>query len=281
MEESTMDTSVNTAVRKEEPKSLKILAIGNSFSVDSMQYLYGIAKDAGIETVVLGNLYFGGCSLAQHLDFAANNSAPYQYYKNTSGIWEVTNDYQTETAIGDEDWDYISLQQTSKTSGLAESYGSTLTDLMDYVRSKNTTAKLIWNMTWAYQQDSTHSAFSNYDKSQQKMYDMIIKAVKQCILPEKRFSLIIPCATSIQNARTSFLGDTLTRDGFHLDYYIGRYIAGLTWYAAITGASIDPIKYNPSANMISDDMLAVAKESVNNAIRNPYSVTESAIREGK
>ena len=37
-------------------KSLKILAVGNSFSVDGMEYLYQIAKNAGVEEIILGNL---------------------------------------------------------------------------------------------------------------------------------------------------------------------------------------------------------------------------------
>ncbi len=265
----------------EPPKSIKILAIGNSFSTDCMQYLYQIAKDGGVEEIVLGNLYYGGCSLAQHLSFAKADSGSYKYYKNTTGTWGVTENYKMSDAIADEDWDYISLQQTSKTCGLTDSYGKTLTDLIDYVRSKNSTAKLIWNMTWAYQQDSTHSSFPNYDKSQQKMYDMIIECVEKCIEPETRFDLMIPCMTSIQNARTSFMGDTLTRDGYHLDYAIGRYIAGLTWYAAITGASVDGITYNPATDRINYDMIAVAKESVKNAMIEPKKITTSKLTEGK
>lgn len=263
------------------PKTLKILAVGNSFSSDCMQYLYQIAKSAGVETVILGNLYYGGCSLAQHLSFAKADSESYTYYKNTSGSWDSTAKCRMSDAIADEDWDYITLQQTSKTCGLQDSYGTVLTDLVDYIRSKNTTAALVWNMTWAYQQDSTHSAFPNYGKSQSKMYDMIIDCVKNCITPEIRFSFIIPCMTSIQNARTSFLGDTLTRDGYHLDYYIGRYIAGLTWFSAITGVSPDKVTYNPSSSHISDDMLSVARESVKNALAAPLTVTESAIRTGE
>ena len=279
-ETTSSNASSESTPENDPPKSLKILAIGNSFSTDAMQYLYQIAKDAGVETIVLGNLYYGGCSLAQHLDFAKSNSASYKYYKNTSGTWGSTANYKMEDALKDEEWDYITLQQTSKTCGLQSSYGATLTQLVDYVRTKNTDAKLVWHMTWAYQQDSTHSSFPNYDNSQQKMYDMIIDCVKNCIEPETRFNLVIPCMTSIQNARTSFLGDTLTRDGYHLDYNIGRYIAGLTYYAAITGAPIDNIKYNPSTDMISEDMIAVAKESVKNAIAKPYEITNSKILTG-
>ena len=263
------------------PKSLKVLAIGNSFSTDSMEYLYQIAKAGGVEEIVLGNLYYGGCSLQQHLGFAKADSPEYTYYKNTSGKWESTKSYKMSDAIADEDWDYISLQQSSKTSGLTSSYGKTLTDLIDYVREKNSTATLVWNATWAYQQDSTHSSFPNYDKDQGKMYDMIIDCVEQCIMTEGRFDLIIPCTTSIQNARTSFMGDTLTRDGYHLNYHIGRYIAALTWYAALTDAPIADITYTPSVTQITADMMKVAKEAVTNAISTPLAITPSAITTGE
>ncbi|MBR7185804.1 MAG: DUF4886 domain-containing protein, partial [Clostridia bacterium] len=231
--------------------------------------------------IVLGNLYYGGCSLAQHLTFAKKNEAAYQYYKNTAGTWTSTKNCTLETALLDEDWDYISMQETSKTNGLKSSYANVLSGLIDYVRTKNTTAELIWHMTWAYQQDSTHSAFPRYGSSQQKMYEMIVDCTKTCILTEERISLVIPCMTSIQNARTSFLGDTLTRDGYHLDYQIGRYIAGLTWYAAITGASVEHIRYNPAPASITEDMLAVARESVRNAIAEPHAVTLSKLTEGE
>ena len=58
--ETSKQTEAQTeAPEPTAPKSLKILAIGNSFSTDSMQYLNQIAKCAGVETIVLGNLYYG------------------------------------------------------------------------------------------------------------------------------------------------------------------------------------------------------------------------------
>ena len=263
------------------PKSLKVLAIGNSFSTDCMEYLYQIAKAGGVEEIVLGNLYYAGCSLQQHLGFATSDVPEYTYHKNTTGKWESTKGYKMSAAIADEDWDFITLQQTSKTCGLANSYGETLTKLVDYVRSKNSTATLVWNATWAYQQDSTHSSFPNYGKSQEKMYNMIIDCVKECIQPETRFDLIIPCMTSIQNARTSFMGDTLTRDGYHMNYNIGRYIVGLTWFASLTNAPIEGITYNPSTTQITADMMKAAKEAVTAAIKTPLAVTKSALTTGE
>lgn len=275
----TDTASKRTPLTDTPPKSLKILAIGNSFSTDSMEYLWQIASDAGIPEVVLGNLYYGGCSMQQHIDFAYGDLPQYVYYKTNDGIWAENKDYKIADAILDEDWDFISLQETSRTCGLTSSYQGTLDKLINYVRSKNGIAKLVWNATWAYQQDSVHPAFVNYDRDQAKMYRMIIDCVKQCVLTEKRIDLVIPCMTSIQNARTSFLGDTLTRDGFHLDFFIGRYIAGLTWYAALTNAPIDGITYNPSSEKITEKMISMATEAVKNAVKSPFSVTPSTFTE--
>lgn len=274
VEETTAEEIKNT----ELPKSLKILAIGNSFSTDSMQYLYEIMKDGGVEKIILGNLYYGGCSLDQHYQFGRTDSASYTYYKNTGRGWVKTEGYKMSQALNNEKWDYVSLQQTSKTCGLTNSYGR-LDEMIDIVKKACPDAKLIWNMTWAYQQDSTHSSFPNYGKDQMKMYNMIIDVVNTVITP-LNFDIVIPCMTSIQNARTSFMGDTLTRDGYHLDYYIGRYIAGLTWYAAITGGSVDGITYNPSTAKITDDMLRAAKEAVTTAIKTPLAVTQSTVTTG-
>ena len=53
-------------VEPAEPKSIKILAVGNSFSVDAMQYLWNVMNSAGYTDITLGNLYIGGCSLDTH-----------------------------------------------------------------------------------------------------------------------------------------------------------------------------------------------------------------------
>ncbi len=272
--ETTQEAIQNT----EPPKSIKILAIGNSFSTDCMQYLYQIMKDGGVEEIVLGNLYYGGCSIDQHYSFGKSDSASYKYYKNTTGTWKLTENYKMSAALTDETWDYISFQQTSKTCGLTNSY-SRLDDLVAIATEKNPQAKLIWNMTWAYQQDSTHSSFPNYKNDQMTMYNMIINVVNEVITP-MNFDIMIPCMTSIQNARTSFMGDTLTRDGYHMDNYIGRYIVGLTWYAAITGCPVDGITFNPSSAKINAEMIAAAKEAVTEAIKTPLAVTQSTVTTG-
>ncbi|MBQ8184412.1 MAG: DUF4886 domain-containing protein [Lachnospiraceae bacterium] len=263
----------------EPPKSLKILAIGNSFSIDAMEFLYGIATAGGVEEVVLGNLYVGGCSVEKHVNIANADQAAYTYFKNTTGDWEETENYKMSDAIADEDWDYISMHQSSALSGISESYAEPLAELISIVREQNSDATLIWQMTWAYQHDCEEEAFEDYNKDQMTMYNQILACVKEHIEENDDIEIIIPTGTAIQNARTSFLGDTLTRDGFHLNRFIGRYIAGLTWFAAITNAPIEDIDYNPFPGIITDQMIEMAKEAVTNAVQEPYEITQSTFTE--
>ncbi len=252
--------------------ALKILCIGNSFSVDSMEYVYQIARAAGVDNVVLGNLYIGGCSLATHLTNAKNDSGSYTYYKNTSGTWSSSGSQKISTAVKSEDWDFISVQQVSGSSGIADTYGD-LDELLDIVEPLNPSARLVWHMTWAYKTGSSHTDFSKYDKDQMTMYNAIVKAVQSKILTEDRIEIVIPAGTAIQNARTSYYGDNFTRDGYHLNDF-GRFIGSLTFVKALTGLSIDNLDYKLDS-MTSNNLL-LAIDAVNKAIAKPFEVTTSA-----
>ena len=59
------------------PMPKKILAIGNSFSVDAMQHLWEILNGEGYTDFVLGNLYIGGCSIDGHKARIESGAADY------------------------------------------------------------------------------------------------------------------------------------------------------------------------------------------------------------
>ncbi len=275
--ESSLQDSVDAGENPQETHweddgELKILMIGNSFSCDTIQWMYGIAKDVGVEKLFLGNLDSSGFSLANHLIHAKENMPKHFYHTNSNGTWSVEKDYLLTDAVSSQNWDYISFQQASGSSGQPYSY-DVLQELLDFVRDLCPSAKFVWNMTWAYQADSTHSAFSNYKKDQAYMYKAITRTVQAKVLPNEGITLIVPNATSIQNARTSYLGDTLTRDGYHLSYDIGRYIAGVTFFHAVTGIDVSNLTYAPDG--VSDEARKVAIESAINAVKTPYEVTLS------
>ena len=178
--------------------------------------------------------------------------------------------------LKDEKWDYITLQQASGASGDASTYKPYLADLIKTIKFNRTNpnAEIIWHMTWAYSSDSTHQDFVKYDNDQIKMYESIVGAVNENVLTNNDISFVIPAGTAIQNARNTTLGDTLCRDGFHLEPGYGRYLAGLTWFHKITGLPIDDIDYIPNGSF-SEEYLEILKEAAKNAVAKPFEITQS------
>ena len=269
--------------------SLKILAIGNSFSQDAMYMLYEIATKEGYTEVILGNLYDGGCTLAEHAQYIAENQTAYTFQYNRSGVWESTKSYTFLGGLQAEDWDIITLQQGSTKSGLVETYNEDIQTIVDYVNQNKTNpdAKMYWHMTWAYPQYSTQAAFSkNYGSDQMTMYNMIISCVQEKIVTDPAFVDVLPSGTAVQNARTSYIADMWNRDGYHLND-LGRLLAGYTWFCKLTGKTLDtiaveviPQKLLKSTDGVFDLTLTegqrmVIAEAVKNAIANPFTVTQS------
>ena len=270
---NTLGVTLDNSIKIE--KSIKILAIGNSFSVDAMEYLYGILSDVGYTDITLGNLYIGGCSLETHASHFTSNNASYTYYKNTDNKWTSTASYAPHTALTEQEWDFISMQQASGVSGVASSYDPFLDNLISVVKQKSPNSELVWHMTWAYQGDSTHSSFPTYGSNQMTMYNAIVSAVQSRIVGDGNFVKIIPTGTAVQNMRTSFVGDTLTRDGYHMSYDNGRYLAALTFAKGITGCDLSKVNYTPSQYSYTDTIRAAMKEAVENAMTKPFEVTAS------
>ena len=272
---SQTPTPTPTPSQPAEDGTLKILAIGNSFSVDGMEYLWDICKAGGVD-VKLGNLYIGGCTLDTHWSNISLAKNVYRYYTNKTGTWLTNENVSVQTALADEDWDIITVQQASGSSGKSDTYGS-LNNIVTWLEANKTNrdARILWHMTWAYAGSSNHAEFPKYNSNQMTMYTAITGVTQSTVLPNSRIDGVIPSGTAIQNLRSSYIGDTVTRDGYHLSYGLGRYTAGLTWYATLTGRSVDAIEWVPPAHAALSLDLDVIKESVKNAIQTPYEVTTS------
>ena len=262
----------------QEPQKdvISILAIGNSFSVDGMQYLWDILKADGAKEIVLGNLYIGGCTLATHSGNFTSNSASYTYYKNTSGSWSTTASYKPLDALKEREWDYITMQQASGSSGVETSYEPYIDNIISVVTANCPDATLLWHMTWAYQGNSTHSSFPTYGSDQMTMYNSIVSTVRSKVLTREVFKKVIPSGTAVQNLRTSLYGDNITRDGHHLSYDAGRFVTALTWAGTIRGTDPMKVSWKPSQYAYSEQQEAAIREAAANALKKPYQITESS-----
>ena len=259
-----------------QQKTVRILAIGNSFSQDAVeQYLHELAEAEGISTII-GNMFIGGCSLERHVKNARDNAPAYAYRKiGTDGKKREKGKMSLEAVLADEDWDYVSLQQASPFSGMYETYEASLPELIEYVKARlPKKTKLMLHQTWAYASTSKHSGFKNYNCNQLTMYQAIADAVKKAAKANK-IKIVIPSGTAIQNARTSFIGDHLNRDGYHLDVKIGRYTAACTWFERIFKHNVVGNPYAPEG--LDEARKAVAQKAAHAAVKHPYKVTDLSI----
>lgn len=263
--------------------TLRVLAIGNSFSEDAVeQYLWELGKEAGV-TFVIGNAYRGGWSLIGHWNDARTVAANTEYRKVTDGKRVHMGKHTLREIITDEPWDIITLQQVSQDAGRPESYEPGLSLMIGYVRGVATdSVRLGFHQTWAYAQDSEHKGFAKYNFNQYLMYSSITAAVDKAMRNHQYdLSFYIPSGTAIQNARTTVLANTqtkdktvnreLTRDGYHLNLTMGRYVVACTWFEKLTGKSPVGMKYRPKG--MAKGLAAIAQKAAHAAVASPMAVS--------
>ncbi len=228
-----------------QAKTIKVLAIGNSFSEDAVEnYLYELAAAQG-DSLVIGNAFIGGCSIDRHLDNLKTGKADYAYRKIVGGKKTDIMDSRLDSIIVNEPWDIITLQQSSPLSGKPASYQN-LGELKQMVLKLATNPKveIVWHLTWAYPQKTRSSVIRSFDNNQQTMYKAIVNTALE-VLPTVGIERFIPTGITIQLAREE-LGDCLNRDDIHLSLSLGRFAAACTWCEFLTGKSIIYNTYWPN-----------------------------------
>lgn len=300
-----------------ENKSLKVLAITSSFGLNTTQLLYDVAVAEGYapEDVTVARLYASGCSLEKHVNHAPDKPV-YQYTKvsgdpavvaehaaegqEVGKMFEVKKEGDATLLDGllDEKWDIIFMQQGARISPIKSSYLDAegrdyitrLRGIMEpYVKQQCPDARFVWNMLWAFDKGSDEAPLDTTFKGDQlAMYQASIDCTMTYVMPRNDYDRIIPSGTAIQNARTSFFGETLSRDTYHLNN-LGATIAAYDLFAVLTGQEIKEINLDIVSASAKNGIAGAAKiktpfredeklaimEAVNNALRNPYAVTAS------
>ncbi len=270
-------------------KSIKLLAIGNSFSSDALaygtsgenkNYLIKFLTDLGYTDITIGSLEVGSCSLKMHYESAVNGTAYLtatdgykHFYLYKDGVWtHVTSAPTMMLAVTAEDWDFVTMQEVSGNSGMRQGLTDYLPTLIKFVRDNcgNKDVKIGWHSTWAYMIGA--GALNVYQNSQAVMYESIIDVLKYAETFDG-IDFFLPSGTAIQNIRTSYVGETINRDNStHMSYGLGRYTASMVWAAVLSGQDVSTFK---KLDGFTDYEQAVVVESVSNALKNPYNYTKS------
>lgn len=125
-----------------EPKTVRILTIGNSFSANATKYLNDLAK-AGGHTLIHNSLVIGGASFQVHADKTKAEGKARLYANGKDLIANLTADR----------WDYVTIQQASIKSHDYGTYQPYAGFLRDLIVKHAPQAKLLIHQTWAYRVD--------------------------------------------------------------------------------------------------------------------------------
>jgi hypothetical protein len=140
------------AAHADEPKTVRLFTVGNSFSNNATKYLPELAK-AGGHTLVMRTASVGGAPLALHWGkaeaFEKDPTAPEGQYGNKKGLKEELRAAK---------WDVVTIQQASIQSHDIETYRPYAKKLAEAIRAAAPDAKLMLHQTWAYRADDKRFA---------------------------------------------------------------------------------------------------------------------------
>ena len=251
-----------------QPRELKLLFFGNSFTFSTLGYLPQLLEEAlpGVN-VTMGITYTGSCSFSTHVDLFEKNKpyTLYAEYKSENGRWNSYEELLSAKMILLRDtWDIIGLQQSVENlhdfNGL-EQFADLISSWIDYP------VAFVYNMAQARHANDVSFLSAAYpdlpdgearsDAHFASIADYARRAKEGVIICD-----VLPCATAVQNLRTVPAIKELGNNGYlaydeggHLHHGLGMLAAS---YAAcykileIIGAlpKLYGLQFMPSDNYI-------------------------------
>ena len=224
-------------------RKMRILSVGNSYSMDALSYLPEIAKlySPNVE-VTIGILYYAGATIGEHYA-----GLTYELLLYKDGAWTSQASKTLEYAVGLEDWDLVTLHQASQYSdNYASRYfvGRTSTagqddlllGLINKIKGYGYSGQFGWLMTPAYPAGNT----SDLGNTQDAMMDGIIDFAENVMANYTDMKVLLPCGDALMRARKSTQFEGITNeffytDNLHLNRGIGAYIEACAVYEVLLG----------------------------------------------
>ena len=195
-----LTAAVAVAAGAAEKKPLRVLMIGNSFSVSVMRELPNIV-DAQSEYVLdITSLYIGGCSLERHIreyETAKKDPShrPYSVTRYVTGQGRLKRVYgNLIMALDAQKYDIITIQEASPKSFFTDGWTKYGDRLVAVVREKQPQAKLLIHQTWSYRSNSPQ--LKKWNLTQETMFRKVREVVAD---RAKHFGCgVIPMGEAVQ-----------------------------------------------------------------------------------
>lgn len=282
-----------------DAKTLNVLTIGNSFSVDATQHLAPMVDAIGVSNINIYRLYYPGYTLPEYLEnFEKDNTCALSYlrYKDGAADWAgylTKYDDNPETVFKKMQWDVIVIQgHTGREhtwkwgDGLLKNTVDALVKKFHALQpGKRPTVVYLLSQSYATGHEMLVSEFGN-DRT--KMFNATVDVAKR-MMEETGVDYVISTGAAQENLRTTSLNndvDLSRGDLYHLDYGIGRYVACCTlWETLFTQC----LGYKLEDNTFRDDRLdtaatgrrtpitdqsaAIAQKAAHAAVQKPFEIT--------
>ena len=244
--------------------ALKVLTIGNSFSVQMVSAMPPVARDMGLELDIC-SLYIGGCTLERHWKNVCNpTNKPYKVTRNTLGTAAKACKGNIPDMLKADTWDVVTIQQASHFSWQPDTFRPFADNLVKTIRELAPQAQIVVQETWSY--TPWDGRLRTWGIDQNEMYAKLHAAYGDYAAANG--FMMIPVGTAVQNYRkdlpvkyteNSFGGDPCGSAKFeqgkdgkwvpkgdfsHLNRE-GQYLQALTWAATLFGVDAAQCPYRP------------------------------------
>ena len=234
----------------------------------------------GYDSLVLGVMYESGCKMYEHAAAVKNNTALYDYYKANSSSyaeetdhWYTTKDVTLLTALQDEQWDVVVIQEMNTYATVDANYRTgDMETVINYIDSKLAKDPIIlWNLIWAnpeipegydesnykeswiYKILQPYSAYANvvskweayYEtlgNDDQTMYSEIVRNYNTYVATNRNVEGALLSGTAIQQAKNWLMdnygySEVAAEQAMYRDYThmsdYGRTMVAYLWYAQL------------------------------------------------
>jgi len=261
-----------------EPKTVRLLTVGNSFARNATHYLGDLAAANG-DTLIMREDNIGGSSFDIHLKkIEVFEKDP------SSKLGKYTENKSLKDDLTTEKWDFITIQQASIKSHDIATYRPFAKQLADYIRKYAPDSTLLMHQTWEYRVDdprfSQKAPKPGEPKTQDEMYAglssayaTIAKELGVRLIPvgdafhlansDPTWGYRVPSTPfDSKNAKPGELPDqthslhvgwkwrelnnkmTLRMDGHHANM-AGEYLGACVWYEVLFGRSVEGNSFVP------------------------------------
>lgn len=265
-----------------EDDVFNVLMIGNSYCYSYPDELFNMAKAVGIEMRIC-NVYYSGCSIAQHWNWWKIGKGSYEFctYDSTGRTAEgepVEGEGMTlEYCLSQYNWDVISLHEAvgvvrRDPEGAIAGMSQTLPELLEYITGQYPLSKLVWQQTWAYQVGFSQSGYEVTNTDVQTQLHQNIRQMSLAVC-EKHNLQRIPSGDAWAIARSNpIIGDTLCErlsgTDFHHEGDVGggQYLNACVWFEVLTGQSCVGNSFRPTDYALSVEKVEALQAAAHQAV---------------